>query len=271
VSTLSFTGGTATGREIASVAAPLFKKLALELGGKNPNLVFADADLDAALATTLRSSFLNQGQLCLSGSRILVEERIHDTFVGRLVEKTKELRCGDPLEESTQQGALVSRQHYDKVLSYIELARKEGGRVLCGGGPPANLPERCREGWFIEPTVVAGLPMDSRVNQEEVFGPFVTVTPFRTEDEALALANATPYGLAASIWTQNLARAHRLAEQVAAGTVWINCWLLRDLRVPFGGMKQSGVGREGGEEALRFFTEPKNVCIQYPEATGPGT
>jgi aminomuconate-semialdehyde/2-hydroxymuconate-6-semialdehyde dehydrogenase len=265
VGTISFTGGTATGAEIARTAGPLFKKVALELGGKNPNLVFADADLDEALPAALRASFTNQGQLCLSGSRLLVERRVHDAVVERLVAGARALAPGDPLEPGTRQGALVSRAHRDKVLSYLRLAREEGGTIHCGGGPPARLPERCRDGWFVEPTVITGLGAASRVNQEEIFGPVVSVLPFDDEREALALANATPYGLAASIWTRDLARAHRLAERVAAGTVWINCWLLRDLRVPFGGMKQSGVGREGGVEALRFFTEPKNVCIRYQE------
>jgi aminomuconate-semialdehyde/2-hydroxymuconate-6-semialdehyde dehydrogenase len=262
VSTLSFTGGTATGADISRAAGPMFKKIALELGGKNPNIVFADADLDEALSTSLRSAFSNQGQVCLSGSRIFVEQPVYDSFVERFVAETRKLRVGDPLDEATQQGSLVSREHREKVLSYIRLAGEEGGKVLCGGGPPAELPQRCRDGFFVEPTVLAELAPESRVNQEEIFGPVVTVTPFRNEDEVVGHANGTRYGLAASIWTRDLARAHRMAERITCGTIWINCWLLRDLRVPFGGMKSSGVGREGGEEALRFFTEPKNVCIR---------
>ena len=265
IPTLSFTGGTATGAEIAKTAAPLFKKTALEMGGKNPNIVFADADLDEAVAASVRAAFTNQGEICLSGSRLFVEEPLFEAFVARFVERARALRSGDPLEESTEQGALISAAHRDKVLGYIDLARKEGGRVLCGGGPPAKpVSERCAGGFFVEPTVIAGLPADSRVNREEIFGPVVTIAPFRHEDEVVAWANATDYGLAATLWTKSLPRAHRMAERIASGTIWINCWLLRDLRVPFGGMKRSGVGREGGEEAMRFFTEPKNVCVQFP-------
>jgi aminomuconate-semialdehyde/2-hydroxymuconate-6-semialdehyde dehydrogenase len=269
VPTLSFTGGTVTGATIAAAAAPQFKKLALELGGKNPNIVFADADLEEAVATSVRAAFTNQGELCLSGSRLFVEAGAYDSFVERFVAAAKRLRLGDPLDPATEQGALVSAAHRDKVLGYLDLARREGGRILCGGGPPAKpVSERCRGGFFVEPTVIAGLDPDSRVNREEIFGPVVTVTPFEREDEVVAWANGTEYGLSASLFTRDLPRAHRMAERLAAGTVWINCWLLRDLRVPFGGMKRSGVGREGGEEALRFFTEPKNVCIRLSEGEG---
>ena len=269
VPTISFTGGTATGASIAQAAAPLFKKVALELGGKNPNIVFADADLDAAVATSLRAAFTNQGEICLAGSRLYVEEPIFETFTARLVEGAKRLRLGDPLDAGTEQGALISAAHRDKILGYLELAKSEGGTIHCGGGVPSKPPnERCRGGFFIEPTVVSGLAPTSRVLREEIFGPVVTVAPFRNEDEAVGLANGTDYGLAAIVLTENLARAHRLAERVDSGTIWVNCWLLRDLRVPFGGMKKSGVGREGGEEAVRFFTEPKNVCIQFPQESG---
>jgi aminomuconate-semialdehyde/2-hydroxymuconate-6-semialdehyde dehydrogenase len=265
VPTISFTGGTSTGREIASVAGPLFKKVALELGGKNPNIVFADADMDDVLGTTLRSSFSNQGQICLSGSRIFVEESAYERFVERFVTATRALRVSDPLEPSTDQGALVSRAHLDKVRSYLGIAREEGGTIRCGGKPPEKLPDRCRDGFFLEPTVITDLPVEGRVNSEEIFGPVVTVTPFHDEAQAIDYANSTPYGLAASIWTRDLSRAHRVAEQVSSGVIWINCWMLRDLRVPFGGMKQSGVGREGGLSALHFFTEPKSVTIRYPD------
>ncbi|MCZ6695282.1 MAG: aldehyde dehydrogenase [Acidobacteria bacterium] len=270
VTTISFTGGTATGAEIARTAAPSFKRVALELGGKNPNIVFADADLGRVIDTSLSSSFANQGQICLSGSRILVEERIYPDFVKRFTTATARLAVGDPREPGTQQGALISSAHRDKVMRYIEIARSEGGRILCGGGPPKQpVSARCRDGYFVEPTIITDLDPDSRVNREEIFGPVVTITPFRSEDEVVDRANATEYGLTATIWTENLTRAHRLADRIASGTIWINCWSLRDLRVPFGGMKHSGVGREGGEEALRFFTEPKTVCINLsPETPG---
>jgi len=264
VTTIAFTGGTVTGRDIASSAAPMFKKYALEMGGKNPNLIFADADLDLAMTESLRSSFANQGQVCLCGSRMYVERCIFDVFVSRFVEAAKALRVGDPLDEATEQGALVSRAQLDKVLAYIELAKEDGGTIHCGGVRPAELPERCAHGYFFEPTVITGLPVDCRVNQEEIFGPVVTIAPFDDEEEAVALANATDYGLSSTVWTSDVSRAHRLAARIESGTVWVNCWLLRDLRVPFGGMKQSGVGREGGEEVLRFFTEPKNVCVRIP-------
>jgi aminomuconate-semialdehyde/2-hydroxymuconate-6-semialdehyde dehydrogenase len=266
VGTISFTGGTETGREISRTTSPLFKKIALEMGGKNPNIIFADAAMDEALTTSLRAAFSNQGQICLCGSRIFVERPVFDEFVERFVAGTRQLRTGDPLDEATDQGALVSEPHLFKILSYVELAREEGGTVHCGGRPVENLPERCSGGYFVEPTVITGLGPDCKVNQEEIFGPVVTVMPFDDEREVVDAANGTPYGLAATIWTENLGRAHRMAEAVASGTIWINCWMVRDLRVPFGGTKASGVGREGGEEALRFFTEPKNVCVRIPEA-----
>lgn len=268
VPTISFTGGTATGAEIARTASPLFKKVSLELGGKNPTMVFADASEDEAVRQSLRAAFANQGQVCLCGSRIFVQRPIHERFVQQFVGAARKLKVGDPLEEDTDQGALVSKRQLEKVLSYLQLARDEGGTILCGGGPPTKMHERCRGGFFLQPTVITGLDVTCRVNREEIFGPVVTITPFDTEDEVVAYANGTDYGLSASVWTNDLARAHRLAQRIEAGTVWVNCWLVRDLRVPFGGMKHSGVGREGGEEALRFFTEAKNVCVKVPPQEG---
>ena len=262
VRTLSFTGGTVTGGSIAQAAAPAFKKLTLEMGGKNPAILFADADLELALPGIVRAGFSNQGQICLCGSRILVEESLYPDFLERLVDAVQGLKLGDPLEPDTAIGAVVSAAQRDKIERYLDLARQDGATVLCGGGRPAALPPRCRNGFFIEPTVLSGLPMDCRVNQEEIFGPVVTVTPFRDDEDAVSLANRSPYGLAASLWTGDLTRAHRLADRIACGTVWVNCWLLRDLRVPFGGLGQSGLGTEGGTEALRFFTDAKNVCVK---------
>jgi aminomuconate-semialdehyde/2-hydroxymuconate-6-semialdehyde dehydrogenase len=258
---ISFTGGTVTGKNIASIAAPMFKKLSLELGGKNPNIIFADCDYDKMLATTLNSSFSNQGQICLCGSRIFVERKIYDKFKADFVTKTKALKVGDPKNEDTRIGAIVSKIHQEKILSYVELAKTEGGAILCGG-KKLTLTGELSEGYYIEPTIIEGLEYTCRTNQEEIFGPVVTITPFDTEEEALFMANSTIYGLASIIWTQDLNRAHRLANHIHAGIVWINCWLLRDLRTPFGGVKASGVGREGGFDALDFFTEPKNVCIK---------
>ncbi len=261
IKAITFTGGTKTGEAIAKVAAPMFKKISLELGGKNPNIIFADCRYNEMLETTVQSSFRNQGEICLCGSRIFVEKKIYEIFRDDFCESVKKLKVGDPMKEETNLGAIVSKQHFEKILYYIDLAEKEGGKILCGGKQVK--PEgRCKDGWFIEPTVIEGLPYDCRTNQEEIFGPVVTIAPFETEEEVLMMANSTEYGLASIIWTENLSRAHRLSSQIKTGIVWVNCWMHRDLRTPFGGMKNSGVGREGGEEALRFFTEAKNVCVK---------
>jgi aminomuconate-semialdehyde/2-hydroxymuconate-6-semialdehyde dehydrogenase len=263
IKAISFTGSTRTGASIATTAAPQFKKVSLELGGKNPAIVFADADLtDDNLDTIVRSGFANQGEICLCGSRLLVQRSIYDSFRERYLARVKALRVGDPQEASNDLGALVSREHFDKVMHCIAQARDEGGQILAGGHAltPGG---RCTEGWFIAPTVIDGLPNDAVTNQQEIFGPVVTLIPFDDEAEAIAIANGTGYGLAASVWTTDLSRTHRMGERLEFGIVWINCWLLRDLRTPFGGSKQSGVGREGGTEALRFFTEPRNICIRY--------
>ena len=260
VKAVSFTGSTAVGLRIAESCARALKKCSLELGGKNATLVFADAPRAKLLDTVVRSAFLNSGQICLCGSRLLVERSYYGEFRDALVARANAMVVGDPRDVATNLGPVVSKAHFDKVMACLDLARREGGRVLCGGEPVQ--PEgRCRNGWFIAPTVIEGLGPDCRTNTEEIFGPVVTLQAFDTDEEALALANATPYGLSASVWTSDLSRAHRLAERIEAGVVWVNTWMNRDLRTPFGGVKQSGLGREGGWEAMRFFTEAKNVTI----------
>lgn len=268
IKAISFTGSTRAGQNIASVAAPMFKKLSLELGGKNPNLIFADClsegrpeDWEKMMRTTIQSSFSNQGQICLCGSRIIIEKSIYEKFKIEFIERVKKLTVGDPMDENSKQGAVVSKVHYEKVLNCIEVAKQEGGTILLGGNA-IKLEGRCENGYFIEPTIIEGLGANCKTNMEEIFGPVVTLQTFETTEEALALANACDYGLASTVWTQDISKANKVAMKLNAGIVWINCWLLRDLRTPFGGVKNSGVGREGGWEALRFFTEAKNVCVE---------
>jgi aminomuconate-semialdehyde/2-hydroxymuconate-6-semialdehyde dehydrogenase len=259
IKAISFTGGTATGKLIAEKTASSFKKLSLEMGGKNPAVIFANCDFDKMMGIVVRSSFSNQGQICLCSSRILVEESIYEKFKAEFVLRVSELNVGDPSKIETQFGALSSHGHFKKVLSYIEIAKQEGGNILTGGNAK-KINGRCESGWFVEPTVIDGLDNSCRTNQEEIFGPLVTLQSFQSEEHAVQIANETEYGLSATIWTEDDEKANRVSSKIDAGVIWVNCWLVRDLRTPFGGMKQSGLGREGGDEALRFFTEPKNIC-----------
>ena len=258
---ISFTGGTVTGAKVAEVAAPMFKKLSLELGGKNPNIVFADADFDLAVEMAVKASFSNQGQICLCGSRLFVERPIYDQFKAAFVEKTKMLKVGDPKLVDSNLGAVVSQSHMENILNRIELAKKEGGTILCGGNR-VFLEGELKNGFYVAPTIIEGLDYKCQTNQEEIFGPVVTITPFDSEKEVLEMANSTKYGLAGSVFTKDISKGHRVAAAIDSGIIWINTWLLRDLRIPFGGMKSSGVGREGGFKSLQFFTEEKNVCLK---------
>jgi aminomuconate-semialdehyde/2-hydroxymuconate-6-semialdehyde dehydrogenase len=262
VRAISVTGGSSTGAAISAAAAPKFKKLSLELGGKNATVVFDDCDFDAALSTAIRAAFANQGQICLCGSRILVQDTIYERFRDAMVNKVSRMRIGDPMDPETKMGAVVSRAHRDKVLAAIATARGEGGTILCGGGRHQPREPRLQGGFFVQPTLIEGLDHTCVTNREEIFGPVATLQSFSDEREALGLANATKYGLSASVWTRDLQRAHRVASGIDTGMVWINCWLVRDLRTPFGGTRQSGVGREGGYNSMRFFTEPQNVCVK---------
>jgi aminomuconate-semialdehyde/2-hydroxymuconate-6-semialdehyde dehydrogenase len=258
---ISFTGGTATGEKIAAVAAPMFKKISLELGGKNPNIVFEDAEFNKSVDMAVKAAFSNQGQICLCGSRLFVQNSIYEKFRDSFVEKTKSLKVGNPKDEDSNLGAVVSKQHMEKILECIELAKSEGGEILIGGNR-LILDGGLSEGYYIEPTIIEGLSHSCRTNQEEIFGPVVSIIPFANESEVIEMANSTKYGLSASIFTKDVSKAHRVAAAIDSGIVWVNTWMLRDLRIPFGGMKSSGVGREGGFKSLEFFTEPKNVCIK---------
>lgn len=262
VKAVSFTGSTATGKIISEMASPLYKKVSLEMGGKNPNIIFDDCDFDKTLKTTIMSSFANQGQICLCGSRVFVQKGIYEKFKETLVQKTKKMVAGDPLDPKTRLGAVVSKLHYEKILGCIETAKEEGGKIIAGGGP-AEMAAPFNNGYFIQPTIIEGLDHLCITNQEEIFGPVISIIPFETEEEVIEMANSTKYGLSASIWTTNLSRAHRVSRDLDAGVVWVNTWLQRDLRTPFGGAKSSGVGREGGMHALKFFSEEKNICINF--------
>ena len=261
IDAITFTGETKTGTEIMKSAADSVKALSFELGGKNPSIVFADADFDAALEGTVRSVFSNCGQVCLCSERVYVERPIFDRFVAALKRRAEAMKIGGPDEADVQMGPLISREHRDKVLAYYDLAVQEGATVVTGGGVP-EFGDGRDGGAFIQPTIWTGLAESSRTQKEEIFGPVCHVTPFDHEDEAIAMANDTVYGLAAAIWTTNLARGHRVAHRIEAGITWVNCWFLRDLRTPFGGMKLSGIGREGGLHALDFYAEPRNICIK---------
>ncbi len=258
---ISFTGGTATGEKIAAVAAPMFKKLSLELGGKNPNIVFEDADFDKSVDMAVKAAFSNQGQICLCGSRLFVQDSIYEKFRDSFVEKTKTLKIGNPKDDDSNLGAVVSKQHMEKILDCIELAKSEGGKIITGGNR-LILDGHLSKGYYIEPTIIEGLSHSCKTNQEEIFGPVVSIIPFANESEVIEMANSTKYGLSASIFTKDVSKAHRVAAAIDSGIVWVNTWMLRDLRIPFGGMKNSGVGREGGFKSLEFFTEAKNVCIK---------
>ena len=257
---ISFTGGTSTGVHLSKTAAPAMKKLSLELGGKNANIIFEDSDINETVDATLRSSFANQGEICLCGSRILVQRSIYDRWLCAFVAKTRNLYIGAPTDPKSFMGALISKQHLEKVRGYIEIAKKEGGVVETGGDTPTTLPRGNEGGYFLRPTIITGLDPSARCCQEEIFGPVVTVIPFDTEEEAIKIANGVSYGLAASIWTKDGRRANRVALALDTGYVWINCWLIRDLRCPFGGTKASGLGREGGKYAEDFYTDVKTIC-----------
>ncbi len=261
ISLISFTGGTETGRKVAGTAAPMFKKLSLELGGKNASIVLDDADLESTIPGVARAGFLNQGQICLCGSRIFVARSIWDEFVSKFVDYVKNMKVGDPLSDDSDLGALVSSAHRDKVESYIHLAQREGGKILCGGGSP-KLKSPFDKGAFLEPTVISDIDYLSRTATEEIFGPVVTIHPFETDEEAIKMANCTDYGLAGSVWTGDSERGTKVAEKIETGMVWVNTWLHRDLRVPFGGVKDSGMGREGGRWSLGFFSEAVNICVK---------
>ncbi|MEC0231746.1 aldehyde dehydrogenase [Paenibacillus alba] len=259
VSAIAFTGENHTGKQIMRAAAGNLKRLSFELGGKNPNIIFADCDLDKVVDTTIRSSFINQGEVCLSGSRIYVQRAIYETFLQRFAAKTREQVVGDPLQAHTNIGALISKEHYERVLRYIDLAREEGGTIEAGGSRVKG----CEKGYFVEPTIITGVSQDSRVVREEIFGPVVTIQVFDTEEEVIRQANDSHYGLSASIWTSDVSCAFRVAEQIEVGLTWVNTWFLRDPRTPYGGVKESGIGRQGGMYSIDFYSDISTICMKY--------
>ncbi len=259
VSAISFTGSTKTGQIISKNASHTLKRVHLEMGGKNPSIIFSDCDFEKAIETTVKSAYTNQGQICLCTSRIFIERSIYEKFKIAFVEKVKNLKQGDPLNELTEQGSVISEEHYKKIKSCLSVAKNEGGIFLTG---EKNLNESERAGYFIEPTIIENLPNNSQTNQIEIFGPVACLIPFDSEEEVIRLANESEYGLAACIWTNDLVKAKRVASFIDSGIIWINTWLTRDLRTPFGGMKNSGRGREGGQYILKFFSEVKNICIK---------
>ena len=258
VDSISFTGETSTGKAIMAAGAQTLKKLSFELGGKGANIVFADADLEDALSTSVRAAFRNQGEICLAGSRLFVEDKVYPDFVERLVEKVKQIKVGDPLDPKTQMGALISKEHLHKVEGYLEIGKREG-KLLTGGTRLAELPN----GNFLTPSVFTDLPFNSRFCQEEIFGPALPVIPFKSEEEVINMTNSTPYGLSASVWSTDVDRCHRLSTKLRSGLVWVNCWFVRELRAPFGGQKSSGLGREGGRYSLDFFSQTKTITYKY--------
>ena len=262
IKAISFTGGTETGKIISAECSKSFKKLNLEMGGKNPVLIFDDCDYSKMINNIIKSSFLNQGQICLAGSRLYVHKNIYKKFKNDFVKEVKKIITGDPFHKLSDQGAIVSKEHQNKIDSYINIAIKEGCKVLQGGNK-IKMKDHCENGWYFEPTIIENYDNNSKVNQDEIFGPVVTLNSFESDQEAVDLANNNDYGLASIIWTENINKAHRIADEIQSGIVWINCWLERDLRTPFGGMKKSGYGKEGGNHALDFFTREKNVCIKY--------
>ena len=263
IKAISFTGGTATGKIVAATASPMFKKISLELGGKNATIICADADIDMAVSGAVKAAFTNSGQVCLCGSRILVDEKIYEKFLERFSKKVSKIKIGRPEDPNTEYGSVISNQHLEKILSYIQLAKQEGGTIVAGGNRITEIDGQTTNGCFLEPTIITGLSINSRCATEEIFGPVVTIHSFIDESEAITMANNTDYGLSGSVWTADENRGKEIASKIDSGVIWVNTWLHRDLRTPFGGVKKSGVGREGGIWSINFFSELSNVCVKH--------